>query len=188
MQAHHAWSAHTTIFWAPTGPMLSPRVPNLVPMPGPRMARETPGQRPRPNYGHPHGGTDGRDVDLVAIRRRISVGRHDRNLRIFQRGSQIHRDRLYISGNVPTVLSSVGRETCQVDICNGQADQPLRLRSYDRRARIAQRMPATMVPEMMPLRGNLDHVSAGVQCAGEREPVVLNLAGFYVTLDDFATC
>ena len=20
MQAHHAWSAHTTIFWAPTGP------------------------------------------------------------------------------------------------------------------------------------------------------------------------
>ena len=36
------------------GPMLSPRVPNLVPIPGPWMQRETPGQRPRPNYGHPH--------------------------------------------------------------------------------------------------------------------------------------
>ena len=35
------------------GPMLSPRVPNLVPIPGPRKERETPGQRPRPNYGHP---------------------------------------------------------------------------------------------------------------------------------------
>ena len=35
------------------GPMLSPRAPNLVPTPGPRMERETPGQRPRPNYGHP---------------------------------------------------------------------------------------------------------------------------------------
>ena len=35
------------------GPMLSPRVPNFVPIPGPRMERETPGQRPRPNYGHP---------------------------------------------------------------------------------------------------------------------------------------
>ena len=35
------------------GPMLSPRIPNLVPIPGPRMERETPGQRPRPNYGHP---------------------------------------------------------------------------------------------------------------------------------------
>ena len=35
------------------GPMLSPRVPNLVPIPGPWMQRETPGQRPRPNYGHP---------------------------------------------------------------------------------------------------------------------------------------
>ena len=33
--------------------MLSPRVPNLVPILGPRMERETPGQRPRPNYGHP---------------------------------------------------------------------------------------------------------------------------------------
>ena len=39
------------------GPMLSPRVPNLVPIPGPRKERETPGQRPRPNYGHPHAGT-----------------------------------------------------------------------------------------------------------------------------------
>ena len=37
------------------GPMLSLRVPNLVPIPGPRMERETPGQRPRPNYGHPQG-------------------------------------------------------------------------------------------------------------------------------------
>ena len=36
------------------GPMPSPRVPNLVPIPGPRKERETPGQRPRPNYGHPH--------------------------------------------------------------------------------------------------------------------------------------
>ena len=36
------------------GPMLSPRVSSLVPIPGPRMERETPGQRPRPNYGHPH--------------------------------------------------------------------------------------------------------------------------------------
>ena len=35
------------------GPMLSPRVPKLVPIPGSRMERETPGQRPRPNYGHP---------------------------------------------------------------------------------------------------------------------------------------
>ena len=35
------------------GPMLSPRVPNLVPIPGPRMERVTPGQRPRPDYGHP---------------------------------------------------------------------------------------------------------------------------------------
>ena len=38
-----------------SGPMLSPRVPNLVPIPGPRMERETPGQRPRPNCGHPQG-------------------------------------------------------------------------------------------------------------------------------------
>ena len=36
------------------GPMLSPREPHHVPIPGPRMERETPGQRPRPNYGHPH--------------------------------------------------------------------------------------------------------------------------------------
>ena len=35
------------------GPMLSPRIPNLVPIPGPRMESETPGQRPRSNYGHP---------------------------------------------------------------------------------------------------------------------------------------
>ena len=35
-------------------PMLSPRVPHHVPIPGPRMERETSGQRPRPNYGHPH--------------------------------------------------------------------------------------------------------------------------------------
>ena len=38
---------------SPCGPMLSPRVPHHVPIPGPRMERETPGQRPRPNYGHP---------------------------------------------------------------------------------------------------------------------------------------
>ena len=36
------------------GSMQSPRVPNLVPIPSLRMERETPGQRPRPNYGHPH--------------------------------------------------------------------------------------------------------------------------------------
>ena len=44
------------------GPMLSPRVPNLVPnlvpIPGPRMERETPGQRPRPNNGHPQPADD----------------------------------------------------------------------------------------------------------------------------------
>ena len=40
------------------GPMLSPRVPNLVPISGPRMERETPGQHPRPNYGHPHARPD----------------------------------------------------------------------------------------------------------------------------------
>ena len=39
------------------GPILSPRVPNLVPIPGPRMERETPGQRPRLNYGHPQART-----------------------------------------------------------------------------------------------------------------------------------
>ena len=38
------------------GAMLSPRVPSLVPIPGPRMARVTPGQRSRPNYGHPQAG------------------------------------------------------------------------------------------------------------------------------------
>ena len=58
---HHFPSGHTwvpeTRPWSLTcrdcGPILSPRVPNLVPIPGPRMERETPGQRPRPNYGHP---------------------------------------------------------------------------------------------------------------------------------------
>ena len=39
------------------GPMLSPRVPHHVPIPGPWMERETPGQRSRPNYGHPHAPT-----------------------------------------------------------------------------------------------------------------------------------
>ena len=34
------------------GPMLIRRVPNLVPIPGPRMERVTAGQRPRSNYGH----------------------------------------------------------------------------------------------------------------------------------------
>ena len=37
------------------GPMLSPRVPSLVPIPGRRVERVTPGQRLRPNYGHPQG-------------------------------------------------------------------------------------------------------------------------------------
>ena len=36
------------------GPMLSPRVTNLVPIPSPRMERETPGRRPRPHFGHSH--------------------------------------------------------------------------------------------------------------------------------------
>ena len=36
------------------GPMLSPRVPNHVPIPGPRMERETPRSRAGSNYGHPH--------------------------------------------------------------------------------------------------------------------------------------
>ena len=45
------------------GPMLSPRVPNLVPIPGPRMERETPGQRPRPNYGHRHAPTPENEPD-----------------------------------------------------------------------------------------------------------------------------
>ena len=44
------------------GPMLSPRVPHHLPIPGPRMERETPGQRPRPNYGHPQA----HDPDLPA--------------------------------------------------------------------------------------------------------------------------
>ena len=48
------------------GPMLSPRVPNLVPIPGPRMERETPGQRPRPNYGHPQEAA--KDDDLKVLR------------------------------------------------------------------------------------------------------------------------
>ena len=52
------------------GPMLSPRVPNLVPIPGPRMERETPGQRPRPNYGHPQGSL--RDRGLQGVRLVIS--------------------------------------------------------------------------------------------------------------------
>ena len=48
------------------GPMLSPRVPNLVPIPGPRMERETPGQRPRPNYGHPQAAFLSRAFNLLA--------------------------------------------------------------------------------------------------------------------------
>ena len=51
------------------GPMLSPRVPNLVSIPGPRMERETPGQRPRPNYGHPQASTNGGDADLGPVER-----------------------------------------------------------------------------------------------------------------------
>ena len=35
------------------GPMQSPRIQKLVPIPGPRMERETLGQRPGPNLGHP---------------------------------------------------------------------------------------------------------------------------------------
>ena len=56
------------------GPMLSPRVPNLVPIPGPWMQRETPGQRPRPNYGHPQGSSCAAPVS----RRQHHLGRSSR--------------------------------------------------------------------------------------------------------------
>ena len=62
------------------GPMLSPRVPHHVPIPGPRMERETPGQRPRPNYGHPQ--VDYADIVdyIVSILRASSRGiRQHRN-------------------------------------------------------------------------------------------------------------
>ena len=42
---------------------------DLVPIPGPRMERETPGQRPRPNYGHPQADTDRVFVVLKGPRR-----------------------------------------------------------------------------------------------------------------------
>ena len=48
------------------GPMLSPRVPNLVPIPGPRMERETPRQRRRPNCGHLHVTVTQTAADLLA--------------------------------------------------------------------------------------------------------------------------
>ena len=51
------------------GPMLSPRAPNLVPIPGPRMERETPGQRPRPNYGHPHAQ---RTSEIIVLRHQLA--------------------------------------------------------------------------------------------------------------------
>ena len=57
------------------GSMLSPRVPNLVPIPGLRMERETPGQRPRPNYGHPQAtarALSARTVRLTRCRSRSS--------------------------------------------------------------------------------------------------------------------
>ena len=50
------------------GLMLSLRVPNLVPIPGPRMERETPGQRPRPNYGTHTLPTFPRRLELLCIR------------------------------------------------------------------------------------------------------------------------
>ena len=53
------------------GPMLSPCVPNLVPIPGPWMERETPGQRPRPNYGHPQG--EGTAVEYLAYLRNLDL-------------------------------------------------------------------------------------------------------------------
>ena len=53
------------------GPMLSPRVPNHVPIPGPRMERVTPGQRPRPHYGHPH---ESEGITHDAKSRRPSMG------------------------------------------------------------------------------------------------------------------
>ena len=60
------------------GPMLSPRVPNLVPIPGPRKERETPSQRPRPNYGHPQAGPTWFIMSPAApsARRRCLVARH----------------------------------------------------------------------------------------------------------------
>ena len=57
------------------GPMLSPRVPNLVPIPGPRMERETPGQRPRPNYGHPHAPQLG-CAAVALLFRAVGIGAH----------------------------------------------------------------------------------------------------------------
>ena len=68
------------------GPILSPRVPNLVPIPGPRMERETPGQRPRPNYGHPHPlaliktppSHSGPNAAALPIPKRTAPARHSR--------------------------------------------------------------------------------------------------------------
>ena len=43
----------------------------IVAIPGPRMERETPGQRPRPNYGHPQAGPTkihGAEVAMEGIR------------------------------------------------------------------------------------------------------------------------
>ena len=58
------------------GPMLSPRVPNLVPIPGPRMERETPGQRPRPNYGHPQAHRAAERGEVHQHHRPLTVGPH----------------------------------------------------------------------------------------------------------------
>ena len=41
--------------------------PNLVPIPGPITERVTPGQRPRPNYGHPHAGCEQQEVTIEDI-------------------------------------------------------------------------------------------------------------------------
>ena len=62
------------------GPMLSPRVPHHVPIPGSRMERETPGQHPRPNYGHPHAriaGHTGRAPLRRSWRCQSAAARHD---------------------------------------------------------------------------------------------------------------
>ena len=78
------------------GPMLSPRVPNLVPIPGPRMERETPGQRPRPNYGHPQG----RPLPQRARSRRAAPW-----------GQQYKRDRTGPARRTPIPQPHQGRRT-----------------------------------------------------------------------------
>ena len=57
------------------GPVL---IPNLVPIPGPRMERETRGQRRRPNYGHPQ-------ARLATLGQLAAVGAGPPAARLFRR-------------------------------------------------------------------------------------------------------